>query len=42
MENINELLDMYKLLNDFINYIEKEKAETIKLLEEKGGTISSE
>lgn len=30
MNKINELIDMYKLLNDFLKYIEKEKQETEK------------
>lgn len=42
MEDINELIEVYKVLNDFLFYLEREKNSTIKEIEEKGGTISSE
>lgn len=36
MEEINELVEVYKMLNDFLNYIEKEKQQTEKEREEQG------
>jgi len=36
MEEIKELTEVYKILNEFLNYIEKEKAQTEKERDERG------
>lgn len=35
MKEVYELIEIYKMLEEFIEYIEKEKNETIKLQQEK-------
>ena len=36
MEELNEIVEVYKMLSDFLNYIEKEKQQTEKEREEQG------
>ena len=36
MEEINELVEVYKILNDFLNYIEREKIQTEKERDQQG------
>ena len=36
MEEIKELTEVYKILNEFLNYIENEKAQTEKERDERG------